>query len=146
RVLFRSFERFFAGPLGRYRQRLGPLIFEFGTFNRKTFKDVGEFLARLDPFLASLPGGFRYAIEIRNADYLCPDYLACSRRGTSPTSSTPEPGCRRSKTSPGSTTPIRRTSRSSGRCWPGAAPTSRPSSPSSPTARSRTRTRARGRG
>jgi uncharacterized protein YecE (DUF72 family) len=69
------FERFFAGPLERYRQQLGPLIFEFGTFNRKTFKDVGEFLARLDPFLASLPAGFRYAVEIRNPEYLCPDYL-----------------------------------------------------------------------
>jgi uncharacterized protein YecE (DUF72 family) len=69
------FERFFTKPLERYRERLGPLIFEYGTFNRKTFKNVGEFLALLDPFLASLPGGFRYAIEIRNPDYLCPDYL-----------------------------------------------------------------------
>ena len=42
---------------------------------RKTFPNVGGFLARLEPFLASLPEGFRYAIEIRNADYLCPDYL-----------------------------------------------------------------------
>jgi uncharacterized protein YecE (DUF72 family) len=69
------FERFFARPLARYRERLGPLIFEFGTFNRKTFKNVGEFLARLDPFLRSLPKGFRYAIEIRNPEYLAPDYL-----------------------------------------------------------------------
>jgi uncharacterized protein YecE (DUF72 family) len=69
------FERFFAEPLAPYRERLGPLIFEFGTFNRKTFKNVGEFLVKLGPFLAALPRGFRYAIEIRNADYLCPDYL-----------------------------------------------------------------------
>jgi uncharacterized protein YecE (DUF72 family) len=69
------FERFFAEPLAPYRERLGPLIFEFGTFNRKTFKNVGEFLAKLGPFLASLPKGFQYSIEIRNSDYLCPDYL-----------------------------------------------------------------------
>jgi uncharacterized protein YecE (DUF72 family) len=69
------FERFFAKPLAPYREQLGPLIFEFGTFNQKTFKNVGEFIARLDPFLASLPKGFRYAVEIRNAPYLCPDYL-----------------------------------------------------------------------
>jgi uncharacterized protein YecE (DUF72 family) len=69
------FERFFAEPLKHYREQLGPLIFEFGTFNKKQFPNVGHFLARLDPFLASLPGGFRYAIEIRNADYICPDYL-----------------------------------------------------------------------
>jgi uncharacterized protein YecE (DUF72 family) len=69
------FERFFAGPLKPYRERLGPVIFEFGTFNRKTFPNVGHFLAKLDPFLAALPKGFRYSIEIRNGDYLCPDYL-----------------------------------------------------------------------
>src|SRR5262249_5180018 len=69
------FDRFFPEPLAPYRERLGPLIFEFGTFNRKTFKDAGELPARFDPFLASLPKGFRYAIEIRNADYIRPDYL-----------------------------------------------------------------------
>jgi uncharacterized protein YecE (DUF72 family) len=69
------FGRYFAEPLEPYRERLGPLIFEFGTFNRKTFPNVGHFLAKLDPFLTALPEGFRYAIEIRNADYLCPDYL-----------------------------------------------------------------------
>ena len=69
------FEQFFAGPLEPYRERLGPLIFEFGTFNRATFKHRGEFLARLEPFLGALPEGFRYAIEIRNPEYLAPDYL-----------------------------------------------------------------------
>ena len=69
------FEQFFARPLEPYRERLGPLIFEFGTFNRSKFKHRGEFLARLEPFLQALPDGFRYAIEIRNSDYLAPDYL-----------------------------------------------------------------------
>jgi uncharacterized protein YecE (DUF72 family) len=55
--------------------RLGPLIFEFGTFNKSTFPTPGDFLARLDPFLAALPAGFRYAVEIRNPEYLIPDYL-----------------------------------------------------------------------
>src|SRR5262249_5904435 len=49
--------------------------FEFGTFNKSTFANVGDFLARLDPFLKALPAGFRYAIEIRNVEYLMPDYL-----------------------------------------------------------------------
>src|SRR5262249_8623599 len=70
-----TFERFFANPLEPYRDRLGPLLLSFGTVNRGPFKNVGEFLARLDPFLSSLPDGFRYAIEIRNADFLAPDYL-----------------------------------------------------------------------
>jgi hypothetical protein len=32
-------------------------------------------MARLDPFLEALPEGFRYAVEIRNPDYLSPDYF-----------------------------------------------------------------------
>jgi uncharacterized protein YecE (DUF72 family) len=70
------FERYFARPLEPYRDRLGPLIFEFGTFNKSTFKKVDEFFAGLEPFLKLLPKGFRYAIEIRNPEYLIPDYLA----------------------------------------------------------------------
>ena len=70
------FERFFARPLEPYRDRLGPLIFEFGTFNKSDFPNVGHFLERLGPFLGSLPKGLHYAVEIRNTDYLCPDYLA----------------------------------------------------------------------
>jgi uncharacterized protein YecE (DUF72 family) len=69
------FERFFARPLEPYRDKLGPLIFEFGTFNKSTFKTVGEFISRLDPFLAALPKGIHFAVEIRNQDHLKPDYL-----------------------------------------------------------------------
>ena len=54
---------------------MATLIFEFGTFNKSTFPTPGDFLARLDPFLAALPEGFRYAVEIRNPEYLIPDYL-----------------------------------------------------------------------
>jgi uncharacterized protein YecE (DUF72 family) len=51
------------------------LIFEFGTFNKSTFASVNEFISRLDLFLQSLLKGFRYAVEIRNQDYLSPAYL-----------------------------------------------------------------------
>jgi uncharacterized protein YecE (DUF72 family) len=34
---------------------------------------------RLEPFLAKLPQGFRYSVEIRNPDFLVPDYFACLR-------------------------------------------------------------------
>ncbi len=71
----RTFERFFAKPLEPYKERLGPLIFEFGTFNKTTFPTPGDFLARLDSFLGSLPGGFQYAVEIRNENYLSPEYF-----------------------------------------------------------------------
>jgi hypothetical protein len=69
------FEQFFTKRLERYGERVGPLILGFGTFNKSTFPKVDDFMARLDPFLASLPKGFRYAIEIRNFEYLTPEYL-----------------------------------------------------------------------
>src|SRR5581483_7937139 len=41
--------------------------------------DLGEFLKRLDPFLAALPQQFRYAVEIRNEDFLQREYFDCLR-------------------------------------------------------------------
>jgi uncharacterized protein YecE (DUF72 family) len=71
----KTFEQHFARPLRPHGARLGPLIFEFGTFNKATFPNPGDFYAELDPFLAALPEGFRYAVEIRNYEFLTPDYL-----------------------------------------------------------------------
>ena len=51
------------------------MIFEFGTFNKKTFPTPADFLAALDPFLGALPKGFQYAVEIRNDNYLTPRYF-----------------------------------------------------------------------
>ncbi len=67
----------FLRPLIPYRANLGVLIFEFGTFARSSFATVNQFVEQLEPFLANLPPGFRYAVEIRNAEFLAPDYLAC---------------------------------------------------------------------
>jgi len=55
-----TFERFFTARLEPYGKRVGPLIFEFGTFNKSTFPTRTDFMARLDPFLKALPQGFRY--------------------------------------------------------------------------------------
>lgn len=59
-----------------YRQQVGVLIFEFGTSRGR---EVGDFIRALDPFLDRLPPGWRYAVEIRNAEFLAPDYFACLR-------------------------------------------------------------------
>jgi uncharacterized protein YecE (DUF72 family) len=69
------FERHFARLLRPYGDRVATLIFEFGTFNKTTFSNPEQFMARLDPFLAALPDGFRFAVEIRNPEYLVPSYL-----------------------------------------------------------------------
>jgi uncharacterized protein YecE (DUF72 family) len=71
----KTFEQYFTNRLEPHRKQLGPLIFEFGTFNKGTFATPGDFIARLDPFLASLPDGFKYAVEIRNQEYLSPAYM-----------------------------------------------------------------------
>lgn len=70
------FRQLFAGRLEPYRPRLAPLIFEIGTFPRSTFPTADAFLERLDAFLGTLPAGFRYAVEIRNPEYLGPDYFS----------------------------------------------------------------------
>jgi len=72
----RHFERGFARPLEPYRDRVATLIFEFGTFSKASFSSAAAFTRRLDEFLGALPDGFRYAVEIRNPEYLGPDYLA----------------------------------------------------------------------
>jgi uncharacterized protein YecE (DUF72 family) len=51
-------------------EKLGPLLFQFGYFNKSKFASGVEFLARLKPFLKRLPKGFQYAVEIRNKYWL----------------------------------------------------------------------------
>jgi len=69
----------FLAPLEPYRTKTALLIFEFGTFGKRSFADGGAFLDRLDPFLSDLPHGFRYAVEIRNPEFLDQDYFGCLR-------------------------------------------------------------------
>jgi len=53
--------------------KCGPLVLQFPYFNKQAFPSVDPFLARLDLFLAGLPDRFRYAVEIRNRNWLTPD-------------------------------------------------------------------------
>jgi uncharacterized protein YecE (DUF72 family) len=69
----------FLRPLENYRDKTALLIFEFGAFSPRAFARPADFVDRLDPFLAKLPPGFRYSVEIRNPDFLVPDYFACLR-------------------------------------------------------------------
>jgi uncharacterized protein YecE (DUF72 family) len=73
------FQSGFLDLLTPYQPRVATLIFEFGSFARQCYPDVGAFLQELDPFLAALPRDFRYAVEIRNPEFLSPEYFACLR-------------------------------------------------------------------
>ena len=75
----RMLREMFLRPLLAHREKTALLIFEFGAFGRRSFDDLGQFLDRLDPFLAGLPPEFRYAVEIRNPDFLEKDYFSCLR-------------------------------------------------------------------
>ena len=74
------FQNAFLDLLAPYRDRIAVLIFEFGAFGKQLYRDVGAFLERLDPFLALLPRDFRYAVEVRNQEFLCAEYFACLRK------------------------------------------------------------------
>jgi uncharacterized protein YecE (DUF72 family) len=55
--------------------KLGPLLFQFGYFNRMVFRRGEDFLARLEPFLKKLPTGYKFAIEIRNKNWLTAEFF-----------------------------------------------------------------------
>jgi uncharacterized protein YecE (DUF72 family) len=66
----------FLDLLKPYRDRIAVLIFEFGTFPKTNFASVDEFLNALAPAVAQLPREFRYAVEVRNPEFLGADYFA----------------------------------------------------------------------
>jgi uncharacterized protein YecE (DUF72 family) len=70
-----AFTELFAGPLQPYQSQVATLIFEFGTFSKSSLEDGPPFFEQLEKFLSGLPKGFRYAIEIRNPEFLTPGYF-----------------------------------------------------------------------
>ncbi len=51
-------------------QKLGPMVFQFPSFDRWKFPTQEHFLEVLAPFLKKLPAGPKFAIEIRNKKWL----------------------------------------------------------------------------
>jgi uncharacterized protein YecE (DUF72 family) len=60
-------------------EKLGPLLLQFPYFNKKAFIGVNDFLARLVPFLKKLPKGYRFAVEIRNKNWLVSQFVEALR-------------------------------------------------------------------
>jgi uncharacterized protein YecE (DUF72 family) len=73
------FTRLFLGPCELYRDKIGPLIFEFSQFSQADFEHGHDFVTRLDQFLGALPRGWRFAVELRNRGWLVPEYFAMLR-------------------------------------------------------------------
>lgn len=59
--------------------KLGPLLFQFPYFRKAEMASVDDFLERLRPFIARLPEGFNFAIEVRNKPWLKPPLLDALR-------------------------------------------------------------------
>ncbi|MCB0328179.1 MAG: DUF72 domain-containing protein [Bdellovibrionales bacterium] len=65
--------------LGPYEEanvlnKTGPFVFQFPWISPNLLSS-SEFLAKLSEFLHKIPTSFRYAIEVRNAEYLSPPYF-----------------------------------------------------------------------
>lgn len=74
------FRRLFLGPCESLRSKIGPLIFEFSTFHKQDFEHGRDFVAALDQFLSALPKGWEYGVEMRNKNWLQPEYFEMLRR------------------------------------------------------------------
>lgn len=59
--------------------RLGPLLLQFPYFNRNVFPSREPFERRLKTFLETLPKDFKFALEIRNKNWISWDFLELLR-------------------------------------------------------------------
>ena len=74
------FARAFLKPCETIRSHVGVMMFEFSRFYKTDYAHGREFVAALDTFLAQLPKGWPYGIEMRNDHWLQPDYFQCLAR------------------------------------------------------------------
>jgi Protein of unknown function DUF72 len=70
-----AFQGEFLDPLGPYLGRIGVFILEFGTFSKESYPDPKAFAEDLDRLLRQLPRHLRYAVEIRNDNFLDAAYF-----------------------------------------------------------------------
>jgi uncharacterized protein YecE (DUF72 family) len=74
------FVKAFLGPCEAVRSSVGMLMFEFSRFWTTDYEHGRDFVADLDRFLGQLPKGWPYGIELRNRNWLRPDYFGCLSR------------------------------------------------------------------
>ena len=69
----------FLNSLDLLGDRLGPLLLQFPYFNRNSFASRAQFDRLLRPFLKTLPKEFKFAVEIRNKNWITWDLLEMLR-------------------------------------------------------------------
>lgn len=70
----------FLRALEPYRERVGVLIFEFGSLPKRHYENVESFSRELRAFLERLPEKWRYSVEVRNKEFLDEPYFETLRR------------------------------------------------------------------
>jgi uncharacterized protein YecE (DUF72 family) len=60
----------FLNAMEQLGDKLGPLLLQFPYFNKKAFAALDDFLVPLEPFLDQLPRSHRYAVEVRNKNWI----------------------------------------------------------------------------
>jgi len=74
------FTKGFLQPCESIRAKVGLLIFEFSRFWETDYQHGRDFVADLDKFLGQLPTRWPYAVELRNRNWLRPQYFECLAR------------------------------------------------------------------
>ena len=74
------FTKAFLVPLSQHREKVGVLMFEFGHLYKRDFEQGRDFVSALDGFLGELPTVWQYGVEIRNKEFLRPEYFDVLRR------------------------------------------------------------------
>ncbi len=78
------FVKAFLTPCEPVRHAVGLLMFEFSRFWPTDYEHGRDFIADLDRFLGQLPKGWPYGVEMRNRNWLKPEYFEClARHGVS---------------------------------------------------------------
>jgi uncharacterized protein YecE (DUF72 family) len=70
----------FLSPCEGVRPKLGLIMFEFSRFGPGEFHRGAEFVQALDGFLGKLPRGWPYGVELRNRNWMRPEYFAVLAR------------------------------------------------------------------
>ena len=70
----------FLKPCEPFRKNIGVLLFEFSKFYPNDYEFGRDFVADLDAFLGKLPKAWPYGVEMRNRNWLRPDYFDCLSR------------------------------------------------------------------
>jgi uncharacterized protein YecE (DUF72 family) len=74
------FVKAFLKPCESVRSSVGLLMFEFSRFWPIDYAHGRDFIADLDKFLGQLPTGWPYGVEMRNRNWLKPEYFQCLSR------------------------------------------------------------------